>query len=274
MKKFKVAVAGCGWMSQEWIKYSLSRQDVEIVALMDINKKIAKERAKSFKLECGVYTDIVEAIKKSGANLVYDITPPQFHKHTVTTAVNLGCDVFGEKPMAYSMKEARKMVMTVQKSGKMYAITQNRRYSKGIRTLKGLINYGTIGKPEFICVDLFIGLHNAGFREIMKSPILLDMAIHAFDKTRFLLGMEPLSVWCYEFNPENSWYKGNAATICTFEFPGGLMFNYRGAWCFEGCQTSWDSSWRICGSKGTAIWDGGNTVYYEVVIPSKEKKIC
>ena len=35
-KKFKVAVAGCGSMSQTWIEYALQREDVELVALVDV----------------------------------------------------------------------------------------------------------------------------------------------------------------------------------------------------------------------------------------------
>jgi predicted dehydrogenase len=34
----------------------------------------------------------------------------------------------------------------------------------------------------------------------------------------------------------------------------------------DGCNTSWESSWRIIGSKGSAVWDGTNAPYAEVLI--------
>ena len=30
----------------------------------------------------------------------------------------------------------------------------------------------------------------------------------------------------------------------------GVVFTYRGSWCSEGCQTSWNGTWRIGGAKG------------------------
>lgn len=39
MGKFKVVLAGCGSMANEWVKYALSREDVEFAALVDIKKK-------------------------------------------------------------------------------------------------------------------------------------------------------------------------------------------------------------------------------------------
>jgi predicted dehydrogenase len=36
------------------------------------------------------------------------------------------------------------------------------------------------------------------------------------------------------------------------------VFNYRGSWCAEGANTSWESAWRIVGTKGTLTWDGAD----------------
>lgn len=80
-----------------------------------------------------------------------------------------------------------------------------------------------------------------------------------------------MSAYCHEFNPQGSWYQGNAAAVCIFEFSNGAVFCYRGSWCAEGCNTSWEASWRVTGSKGTALWDGNLAPYAEVVVPSVEK---
>lgn len=36
----------------------------------------------------------------------------------------------------------------------------------------------------------------------MDHPLLLDMAVHAFDAARWFLGADPVGVYCEEFNPE------------------------------------------------------------------------
>ncbi len=272
MKHFRIAVAGCGGMANTWVKYALERQDAEIVALVDINEENAKAIDQRYGLNCGIYREIDEAIRNSGANLVFDVTIPEAHHHIVTTALKMGCHVLGEKPMASSMEEARDMVAAADRSGKMYAVMQNRRYLKQIRAFRQLIESGVIGKPGFVCADFFLGPHFGGFREIMESPLILDMAIHTFDQARFITGADPVSVYCHEFNPSGSWYSGNAAAICIFEFSNGSVFCYRGSWCAQGAPTSWESSWRVTGSKGTAVWDGINPPYCEVVSPEKQDK--
>lgn len=272
MSKYKVVVAGCGGMANEWVKYAVTREDIQIVGLMDIREESAKAMADKYNIQCNTYTDIQEAIRNSGANLVFDVTIPDAHRHIVTSALSLGCDVLGEKPMAASMEEAREMVAAAQKSGKSYAVMQNRRYLKNIRAFRGILDSGAIGKPGYIGADFFLGPHFGGFRDIMESPLILDMAIHTFDQARFISGGEPVSVYCHEFNPEGSWYKGNASAICIFEFSNGVVFCYRGSWCAEGCFTSWEADWRVMGSKGTAIWDGNNAPYGEAVIPLGESK--
>ena len=86
------------------------------------------------------------------------------------------------------------------------------------------------------------------------------MAIHTFDQARFLGNCDPVSVYCHSFNPKHSWYKGNASAICIFEMSDGVVYTYRGSWCAEGLQTSWESQWRIVGAKGTMLWDGGSNI--------------
>ncbi len=259
-------------MSNTWVEYALSRDDVEIVALVDIREKNARMLATNHGLSCDIYEDIGEAIRSSGANLVFNVTTPSAHKDIVIPSLELSCDVLGEKPMATSMKEAREMVAAAEKSGRMYAVMQNRRYDENIRALRELLASGAIGDLGFVCADFFLGPHFGGFRDVMASPLILDMSIHTFDQARFISGSDPVSVYCHEFNPPGSWYKGNAAAICIFEFSDDSVFCYRGSWCAEGYATSWRASWRIVGAKGTAIWDGENVPSAEVVIPSDEAK--
>ena len=35
-----------------------------------------------------------------------------------------------------------------------------------------------------------------------------------------------------------------------------IVFDYRGSWCADGFRTSWESSWRVVGTKGALTWDG------------------
>ncbi|MDW7659303.1 MAG: gfo/Idh/MocA family oxidoreductase, partial [Bacillota bacterium] len=85
---------------------------------------------------------------------------------------------------------------------------------------------------------------------------------------RFIIGSNAKSVFCHEFNPPGSWYQGNASAIAIFTMQNGTVFCYRGSWCAVGCQTSWESDWRITGSNGSVLWDGRSMPWAEVPRPA------
>lgn len=263
--KHRVVVAGCGSMANTWVDYALSREDTEVVGLVDIRPESAEAMAERKGLRCPAFTDVKEAITSTGANLVFDVTVPSSHHSVGIAALELGCHVFAEKPLAESMQECLDIVHTAKRTGRTHAVMQNRRYDPRIRAFRNLIAEGTIGRPGFIGADFFLGPHFGGFREAMASPLLVDMAIHTFDQARFISGADPLTVYCHEFNPPGSWYAGNAMAICIFEMSDGSVFDYRGSWCAEGAPTSWEAAWRVTGERGTAMWDGQGEPFAEVV---------
>ncbi|WP_188989084.1 Gfo/Idh/MocA family protein [Paenibacillus nasutitermitis] len=269
MSQHKIVVAGCGGMSNTWLDYVGQRENAEIVGLVDIFEDSAKKMAEKRGLDVPTFTELSQALAATDANLVFDVTIPASHKQIVTTAMEAGCNVFGEKPMAESYADAEEIVRTSTQTGKRYAVMQNRRYLKQIRSFRDLVGSGAIGQIGSIHADFFLGPHFGGFRDAMDSPLIIDMAIHTFDQARFIIGADPVSVYCHEYNPPGSWYKGNASAICIFEMSDGSVFSYRGSWCAEGLSTSWEADWRVTGSKGSAKWDGASLPIAEAVDTSK-----
>jgi predicted dehydrogenase len=162
------------------------------------------------------------------------------------------------------MENARDLIRASRAAGRVHAVVQNRRYHPGVRRIARFLRDGGIGDVTGLYCDFFLGPHFGGFREEMRHVLLLDMAIHTFDVGRLFSGGTPKSVWCREWNPQNSWYAHGAAAIAVFEIAGGV-FNYRGSWCADGLRTSWESAWRITGTRGTLLWDGEDDIRAEVV---------
>lgn len=256
----RIAVAGCGSMARKWVEYTLDRQDCQIVALVDVYPDSARKMAEDFHIECPVFSDLLEAINETHPNLVYDITPPDFHYSVSSLAMQNGCDVMSEKPISNDAEQAKALVRVSEETGRFYSLMQNRRYMHGIRNVRDFINSNQLGKPGLLCADFFIGAHFDGFRKIMENPLLLDMSVHTFDAARFLLNADAVSVYCHAFNPPGSWYEGDATALCIFEMDNGSVFCYRGSWSAEGHSTSWESDWRIQCEKGTIMWDGNNGI--------------
>ncbi len=262
-KKFNLVLVGCGNMAHTWVEYAKTRDDTDIVAVVDIQPSTATALLERHGLTCPAFTNLSQALNATNANLVFDVTIPEAHEEVVLTALKFGCDVFGEKPLAASLAAAQGMVKTAIKTGRTFAIMQNRRYNNQIRAYQDLIK--VIGEVGFLSANFFIAPHFGGFREAMQSPLLLDMAIHTFDAARFLSGADAVSVYCHEFNPKGSWYAGHANAICIFEMSDGSVFSYNGSWAAEGAFTAWEAEWRVLGSRGTAIWNGKDAPFAEIV---------
>ena len=257
----RAVLVGCGGMSRAWLAAAAEREDLEIVGLVDIDKKSARWRAEEYRLgNAEIGDDLKFMLNETAPDVVFDVTIPAAHTDVTVTALRHGCHVLGEKPLADSMANARRSLRAAEKAGKIYAVIQNRRYTPHIRRLRRLLAKKPLGDLTTVNCDFYIGAHFGGFRDRMEHVLLLDMAIHTFDQARLITGADTVSVYCREWNPKGSWYDHDASAICIFEMSDGLVFTYRGSWCAEGLNTSWECDWRIVGTKGSATWDGGEGI--------------
>lgn len=265
-KTLKAVLVGCGGISRTWLEATKQIPGLEIVGLVDLQLHAAQQRVHEFSLtDALVSTDLGSTLEKTHPDMVFDCTIPEAHVGVTLEALGHGCHVLGEKPMADTMENARRMVAAAQQAGKIYAVTQNYRYNEGIRRLVSFLESGTLGPITTVHSDFFIGAHFGGFRDRMKHVLLMDMAIHTFDAARLITGADPLSVYCKEWNPHGSWYQHGASAVAIFEMTCGIVYTYRGSWCAEGHNTPWASEWRIIGEKGSVSWDGGDGFQAQVV---------
>lgn len=262
---YRALIVGAGGMGRAWGRNLKECEQTEVVGWVDIRPEAAQEAADQLEF-AGIYAgdDLGRAIAETRPDFVVDVTIPEAHRDVTVQALAAGLPVLGEKPMAHSMEAAREMVAASEKAGKLYMVSQSRRYDPRIHAYRRLIER-EVGPPGILNSDFYIGAHFGGFRDEMPSPLVLDMAIHTFDAARYLSGADAAAVYCEEFNPPWSWYRGDACATAVFEMTGGLRYTYRGSWCSEGRHTSWESEWRAVGPKGTATWDGHSQIVAEVV---------
>jgi predicted dehydrogenase len=270
VEHFRALIAGAGQMGRVWGEVLRDCPDTEIVAWVDVLPDAAERAAHELALR-RVFTglDLEEAIAATRADFVVDVTSPEAHRDVTLLALSKGLPVLGEKPMAATMEQAREMVAASERAEKLYMVSQNRRYDPNLIALRRLIT-GHTGPVGILNADFYMGEHLNGFRIEMASPLLLDMAIHTFDAARFLTGADALAVYCTEFNPPWSWYRGNASATAIFEMTNGATFTYRGSRCSDGWHTTWDAEWRAVGPRGTAVWDGRGTPAAELVAEPTE----
>ncbi|WP_343315814.1 Gfo/Idh/MocA family oxidoreductase [Brucella sp. BE17] len=254
-------ICGCGAMAKGWLRAIKSSAQlssaIHIAGLVDLRPETAQALAQEFGLsDVMIDSDLEKVLAATKADILFDIVVPAARFSVVSAGLAAGCHVLSEKPMASCLNEARQLIALAQKAEKIHAVVQNRRFVSGIRRLRRAVEEGLIGDLSAIHCDFFIGPHFGGFREEMHNVLLLDMAIHTFDAARFVSGEKPEAVYCLESNPAGSWYAHGAAANAVFEFSNNVAFTYRGSWCAEGERTSWESCWRLVGSRGMITWDG------------------
>jgi predicted dehydrogenase len=262
----RALLVGAGEMGRNWGKNLRDNRDVNFAAWVDVRPEAAEQAAANLGIsDIYIGADLERAIAEVKPDFVVDVSPPEIHHRITLQALGAGLPVLGEKPMADSMEHAREMVAASERAGKLYMVSQNRRQNLSLAALRQLIVEHT-GSLGVLNADFSMGEHYRGFRATMPSPLLIDMAIHTFDAARFLSGADPVAVYCEEFNPPWSWYKGNACATAMFEMTGGLRFTYYGSRCSDGHHTSWDAEWRAVGPHGTATWDGHGTPSAELTV--------
>lgn len=254
MAEHKAIVVGAGGISNAWFP-PLKAEEVEVAAVVDIRHEAAEKQVEKHGLKAKVSDDLKKTLRETEADFVVDLTIPEAHCEVTCAALKAGLHVIGEKPMASSMAEARRMARTAEKTGRMYMVSQSRRWNPLHDSIAKTIRSGGLGALTTLNCDFYIGAHFGGFRDQMESPLVLDMLIHQFDLARMMSGKDAVSVYAEEFNPKGSWYKGDAAANCLFEMTDGVRFALRGSWCAEGFHTSWNGNWRIIGEKGTLLYE-------------------
>ena len=290
MTAFRVVVVGAGGISGAWFP-PLKKEGVSVAAVVDLRPEAARAAIEKHQLAAEASGDLKAMLRKHRPDFVVDLSVPESHCAVTCAALKAGTHVIGEKPMAPTLAEARRMVRTAERTERLYMVDQSRRWDARHECIQRAVASGAIGPLTAINCDFYLGAHFGGFRDEMPSPLILDMAIHHFDLARMLTGADATSVYAKEFTPAGSWYKGDAAASCIFEmsriagvppargtstdqeheqdaratqgrdalatsgqaYP--VIFTYRGSWCSEGCHTSWNGNWRLVGTRGTLLYE-------------------
>lgn len=265
----RVVIVGAGGMGRAWLATVLDSAEVTLTAIADLDVALAREAADSAGLpDLPVGTDAAVLARQTGAQALINVTVPEAHHPVTTAALFTGLPVLGEKPVAENVSRALSLAAAAEVTGELFMVSQSRRWNPQLAVLRGMTaRLGAIGT---VSTAFFRSERFGGFRELMAYPLLVDMAIHAFDSARFLLRAEPVTAYCQSYNPPWSWYAGDANATAMFEMEGGTRYLYNGSWCSPGDITSWNGTWRVSGEKGTALWDGDHEPALDAEVGSGE----
>jgi predicted dehydrogenase len=117
-KKLKVAVIGCGSVSNRYLPQLLSSKMIEVVSLCDIKYERAEAQNKLYNVNAKTYRNIDEQLKGVPFDMMVTLTDMQIHGELNKKALLAGKHVWSEKPMANTYAEG-KALLDLAKSKKL-----------------------------------------------------------------------------------------------------------------------------------------------------------
>lgn len=109
-KKLRVAVIGCGSVSNRYLPQLLSSQLIEVVSLCDTKPERAIEQNKQYKVNAKTYANIDEMLAGVPFDMMVTLTDMQAHGELNKKALLAGKHVWSEKPMANTYAEGKALL--------------------------------------------------------------------------------------------------------------------------------------------------------------------
>lgn len=140
-----VGVVGCGFIAQNThIPALLKCKDVRVEAVCDRNGDLAKTAAAKFGIK-RAYSDLDEMLSKEGLQVVNVCTPIDTHAPVALKALESGCHVLTEKPIAHSMEEADALIKTSRSKGLKLSVIHNMLFLPTLDKMRSKVQSGAIG---------------------------------------------------------------------------------------------------------------------------------
>jgi predicted dehydrogenase len=109
-KKLRVAVIGCGSVSNRYLPQLLSSSMIEVVSLCDIKPERAEAQNKEYKVNAATYPNIDAMLKGVPFDMMVTLTDMQIHGELNKKALMAGKHVWSEKPMANTYNEGKALL--------------------------------------------------------------------------------------------------------------------------------------------------------------------
>lgn len=227
--KTRIAQVGTGIRgTYSWAKPVVDNYKAvaEMVALCDINPK----RTAASKAILGINLKTYEAkdfdlmIQETKPEIVIVTTVDSFHEKYIVRALELGCNVISEKPIAIDADQCQRISDAENRSGKRIYVGFNVRHTNESIEMKKILMSGELGK--IISIDYQECLnteHGADYfrrwhgKKKYSGSLLLHKASHQFDLINWLLDSEPVDVQAIgklAFYGHNNSYRGRNCRTC------------------------------------------------------------
>ncbi|ULU24028.1 NAD-dependent epimerase/dehydratase family protein [Dyella terrae] len=150
-KRLRIGIVGAGYVARYHIEALKRLDEVEIVGVCDLDFDAANKLAQTY--DIGWATSDLAELGKRRPNAIFILTPPSSHCALTLRALDMGCHVFVEKPMADSVAECDAMIAKAREKGLVLSVDHSDLFDPMIMRAKELVAAGACG--DLVAVDVW-----------------------------------------------------------------------------------------------------------------------
>ena len=142
--KVRVGLVGAGYVSAHHARALRSLPFVEIVGIADLDAERARKVAKEFAIP-QVYPSL-KAMAEARPEVIHVLTPPSSHAALVLEALDMGCHVLVEKPMAETVADCDRMIERAREKGLVLSVDHSARMDPVVLQALEIVHSGALGQ--------------------------------------------------------------------------------------------------------------------------------
>src|ERR1051326_5373638 len=148
---FRVGLVGAGYVSAYHLRALKSLDSVVPVAIADPDA--AKARAVAVQFGIPAVFERLEDMAEARPDVVHILTPPALHRDLSIAAMEMGCHVLVEKPMAETVDDCDRMIAAARATGRVLSVNHSARMDPTVLRALELVRRGGIG--DVLAVHFF-----------------------------------------------------------------------------------------------------------------------
>ena len=185
----RVAVVGVGAMGRNHVRVYQEMPEVELVAIVDQDRAKAEQVSQVYRVP--VYTDYRKMVEREHPQAISIAVPTEAHFKVVNELLEAGIHILVEKPIAATLDEARRLILTAEREGRVLMVGHIERFNPAVIELKRRLERGELGRVFQIHARR-LGPFPPRIQDV---GVVVDLATHDLDIMRYLTNSEVIRVF-------------------------------------------------------------------------------
>lgn len=255
----KAAICGFGGLGHLHANSLFGMEDVKMTAICDTDPKQLAKNEIQFNISSNqedidlndlkTYLDLSDMLSNEKLDVIVVATPSNLHSELSIMALDAGCHVLCEKPMALSVEDCDRMIAARDRSGKQLMIGQCLRFWPEYEYLQACIEDGRFGNLLSLFAERIGTYHEGRWFDDgnLSGGAAMDLHVHDVDWVQMVLG-----------RPDQIQAAGQIGVTgrcddisAIWQYRDGALVTLRGSWMYSAFRMSF-----------TAFFENGVVEYH------------